>query len=61
MIYINIYIYMYVYVGGSKSRLAKMAGAGPAGQMRNEKLHGVVARSTFGSQNAQNTSAPEHF
>ena len=52
---------MYVYVGGSKSRLAKMAGAGPAGQMRNEKLHGVVARSTFGSQNAQNTSAPEHF
>ena len=33
--------------GGSKSRLAKGAGAEPAGQMRDEKLHAVVARSTF--------------
>ena len=41
--------------GGSKSRLAKAAGAEPAGQMRDEKLHAVVARSTFPSQNAQNT------
>ena len=32
--------------GGSKSRLAKAAGAEPAGQMRDEKLHAVVARST---------------
>ena len=32
--------------GGSKSRLPKAAGAEPAGQMRNEKLHAVVARST---------------
>ena len=39
--------------GGSKSRLAKAAGAEPAGQMRDEKLHAVVARSTFRSQNAQ--------
>ena len=30
--------------GGSKSRLAKAAGAEPAGQMRDEKLHAVVAR-----------------
>ena len=37
--------------GGSKSRLAKAAGAEPAGQMRDEKLHAVVARSTFRSQN----------
>ena len=36
--------------GGSKSRLAKAAGAEAAGQMRDEKLHAVVARSTFGSQ-----------
>ena len=36
--------------GGSKSRLAKAAGAEPAGQMRDEKLHAVVARSTFRSQ-----------
>jgi hypothetical protein len=35
---------------GSKSRLAKAAGAEPSGQMRDEKLHAVVARSTFPSQ-----------
>ena len=39
---------------GSKSRLAKAAGAEPSAQMRDEKLHAVVARSTFRSQNAQN-------
>ena len=33
--------------GGSKSRLAKAAGAEPSGQRRDEKLHAVVARSTF--------------
>ena len=38
--------------GGSKSRLAKAAGAEPAGQMKGEKLHTVAARSTFRSQNA---------
>ena len=47
--------------GGSKSRLAKAAGAEPVGQMRDEKLHAVVARSTFPSQNAQNTSGADHF
>ena len=47
--------------GGSKSRLAKAAGAEPAGQMRDEKLHAVVARSTSPSQNVQNTSASDHF
>ena len=47
--------------GGSKSRLTKAAGAEPAGQMRDEKLHAVVARSTFASQNVQKTSAPDHF
>ena len=31
--------------GGSKSRLAKAAGAEPSGQMRDQKLHAVVARS----------------
>ena len=46
---------------GSKSRLAKAAGAEPAGQMRDEKLHAIVARSTFRSQNVQNTSASDHF
>ena len=47
--------------GGSKSRLAKAAGAEPAGQMRGEKLHTVVARSTFPSQNVQNTPGSDHF
>ena len=46
---------------GSKSRLAKAAGAEPAGQMRDEKLHAVVARSTFRSQNVQSTAGPDHF
>ena len=47
--------------GGSKSRLAKAAGAEPAGQMRDEKLHAAVARSTFPSQNVQSTPGSEHF
>ena len=33
--------------GGLKSRFAKAAGAEPARQMKDEKLHAVVARSTF--------------
>ena len=47
--------------GGSKCRLAKAAGAETSGQMRNEKLQAVVARSTFGSKKCQDTSAPERF
>ena len=47
--------------GGSKSRLAKAAGAELAGQMSDEKLHAVVARSTFRSQNVQNTPWSDHF
>ena len=38
--------------GMSKSRLAKAA----FGQIRNEKLHAGVGRSTFGSKKCQNTS-----
>ena len=47
--------------GGSKSRLAKAAGAEPAGQMRHEKVDAVVARSTFPSRNGQNTRGSDHF
>ena len=75
--------------GGSKSRLAKAAGAEPAGLNERwtigrprgakhisksictkhttfgrsdvEKVHARVARSTFPSQNAQNTSCLDHF
>jgi len=42
-------------------RLAKAAGAEPSREMRDEKLHGVVARSTFRSQNAKSASLPEYF
>ena len=38
---------MFCGPGGSKSGLAKAAGAEVAVQMREEKLHAVVARSTF--------------
>ena len=47
--------------GGSKSRLAKAAGAEPAGQMRDEKLHAVVARSTFPSQKCKKLAVSDHF
>ena len=50
---------MFCGSGGSKSRLAKAAGAGTSGQMRNEKVHAVVARSTCGSKKCQNTSVSE--
>ena len=46
---------------GSKSRLAKAAGAEPSGEMRDEQLHAVVVRSTFPSQNVQNTPRSDHF
>ena len=46
--------------GGSKSWLAKAAGAEPSGQMRNEKLHAVVARSTFPSLKVQDAPLSDH-
>ena len=46
---------------GSKSHLAKAAGAEAAGPMRDEKVHALVARTTFPSQNVQNTAASDHF
>ena len=47
--------------GGSKSKFAKAVGAEPHRQMTDEHLHAVLARGTCPSQNAQNTSGPEHF
>ena len=47
--------------GGSKSRLAKAAGAEPAGQMRDEELRAVVARSTFQSQKCKKLMGSERF
>ena len=42
--------------GRKVGSLAKAAGAATFGQVRDEKLQAVAARSTFRSQNAQNTS-----
>ena len=47
--------------GGAKSRLAKAAGAELARQKKHEKLHAVVARSTFASESVENTPFVEHF
>ena len=52
---------MFCGSGGSKSRLAKAAGAEPCGQMRDGKLHAVVGRSKFPSQNVQSTPGSEDF
>ena len=52
---------MFCGSGGSKSRLAQAPSSEPFGQMRDGKLHAVVARSTFPSQNAQNTSGSDRF
>jgi len=47
--------------GGSKSRLARAAGAEPAGQMRDKKLHAVVERSTFPSQKCKRLTGSDRF
>ena len=57
----TVFFQWFVAPEGRKSRLAKAAGAEPCGQMRDEKLHAVVARSTFPSQNAQSTPTSDHF
>ena len=47
---------MFCGSGGSKSRLARAAGAEPAGQ-----IHAVVARSAFGSEHVQITTCSGHL
>ena len=43
--------------GGSKSRLAKAAGAEPCCQMRHKKMHADVVRSTFESKKGKKKHA----
>ena len=57
----NAVFFQWFVSGQSKSRLGKAAGAESCGQRRNQKLHAAVARSTFWSENVQNTSASDHF
>ena len=45
----------------AQGRLVKAAGAESCGQRRNQKLHAVVARSTFATQNAKNMRGSGHF
>ena len=52
---------MFCGSGRSKSRLAKAAGAEPSGEMIDQKLHEIVVRSTFQSQNAKDTSGSSNF
>ena len=52
---------MFCVSAGSKSNLAKAAGAEVALQRTQEKLHAAVARSTFSSQNAKKLSGADHF
>ena len=52
---------MFCVSAGSKSNLAKAAGAEIALQRTQEKLHAAVARSTFSSQNAKKLSGADHF
>ncbi len=43
----TVFFLMFCGSGGSQSRLAKAAGAETSGEMSDEKLHAVVARSRF--------------
>ena len=57
----TVFFQWFVAPEGRKVGLLKRRGAEPAGQTRDEKLHAVVARSTFPSQNVQNTPASDSF
>ena len=52
---------MFCGSGGSKSRLAKAAGAEPSGKTRDEKLHAFVARSRFRSQRLKTPHVRSYF
>ena len=57
----TVFFQWFVAPEGRQVGSLKRRGAEPAGQMRDEKLHAVVARSTFPSQNVQNTPFSDYF
>ena len=57
----TVFFQWFVAPEGRKVGSLKRRVRSPAGQMRDEKLHAVVARSTFRSQNEQNAPFSEHF
>ena len=56
-------VFPMIWGSRSKSNLAKAAGAEPSGldEWKHEKLHAIVARRTFPSQNVQSTPGSDHF
>ena len=48
-----LFFLMFLGSASSNNRLAKAGSAEPSRQLRNQKLHAAVARSTCGSQNAE--------
>ena len=57
----TVFFLMFCGSGGSKSRCAKAAGAELACRMKDQKLHAVVAPSTFGSKKCQKLSRLDDF
>ena len=55
------FIVFFHWFGAPEGRKVTSAGAEAAGQMRNEKVNAVVARSTFPSQNVQKTARSDQF
>ena len=55
----TVFFQWFVAPEGRKVSLLKRRGAEPC--IRDEKLHAVVGRSTFPSQNVQNTPTSDHF
>ena len=56
-----VFFQWFVAPEGRKVGSLKRRDAEPAGQMRDEKLHAVLARSTFPSEKVQSTWVSEHF
>ena len=57
----TVFFQWFVVPEGRKVGSLKRPGAEPSGHIRDAKLHAVVARSKFRSQNVQNTPFSEHF
>ena len=57
----TVFFLWFVAPEGRKVGSLKRRVRSPSGEMRDEKLHASVARSTFRNQNAQNTSGSEQF
>ena len=57
----TVFFQWFVALGGRKVGSLKRRGAEPSGQMRDQKLHAAVARSTFLSQKCQKPTVSDQF